>query len=69
MSDKFQIIPETNINFKNKSERNNTLSIRYKINQNKSADLYMSNAFGVQDLGTIIKDKNYKYGLRLNIIY
>ena len=69
LSDKFQIIPETNINFKNKSERNNTLSIRYKINQNKSADLYMSNAFGVQDLGTIIKDKNYKYGLRLNIIY
>ena len=69
LSNKLQVIPEMNITFKNKSKLNNTLSIRYKLNPNKSADLYMSNAFGVQDIGTLIKDKDYRYGLKLNFIY
>tara|TARA_Y100001978_G_scaffold133744_1_gene119590 strand:+ start:505 stop:2343 length:1839 start_codon:yes stop_codon:yes gene_type:complete len=69
LTNKLQIIPETNITFNNKSKLNNTLSIRYKLSPSKSADLYMSNAVGVQDIGTIIKDKDYRYGLKLNIIY
>ena len=68
LSDKLQIIPEMNISIYN-SELNNTLSFRYKLSQRKSADLYLSNAIGVQDLGTIVKDKDYKYGIKLNIIY
>ena len=69
LSNKLQIIPEMNIALNNNSKINNTLSIRYKLSQYKSADLYMSNALGFQDLGTIIKEEDYKYGLRLNIIY
>ncbi len=69
LSDKLQIIPENNITFKNKSKLNNTIAIRYKLSRNKSADFYISNAIGIQDIGTIIKDKDYKYGFKLNIIY
>tara|TARA_Y100000589_G_scaffold294218_1_gene299705 strand:- start:142 stop:1983 length:1842 start_codon:yes stop_codon:yes gene_type:complete len=67
--DELQIIPEMNITLNNKSKLNNTLSIRYKLSKNKTADLYISNAVGVQDIGSIIKDKDYRYGLKLNIIY
>ena len=40
-----------------------------KSSQNNPTYLYISNAVGVKDKGTIIKDKNYKYGLKLNIIF
>ena len=34
----------------------------------KSLDLYYSNAVGVQDIGQLLKDKEYRLGIKLNFL-
>ncbi len=69
LSDNLMLIPEINASIKNDSDFNSTLALRYSISPEKSLDLYYSNAAGVQDIGQILKDKEYKFGINLNFLY
>ena len=69
LTDNLQLIPEANFPLDNKLKSNNTISLRYKPHNNKSIDFYMSNALGVNDLNSTLKDKVYKYGIKINLFY
>ena len=69
VTDNIQIIPEMNYTLDKDLKSNNTISIRYSLNENKSFDLYLSNAVGTQDLGQLLKGKDNKIGFKLNLIY
>ena len=63
------LIPEINTSIKNDSDFNSTLALRYSLSPEKSLDLYYSNAAGVQDIGQILKSKEYRFGINLNFLY
>ena len=69
VTDNIQIIPEMNYSFDKDLKSNNTISVRYSLNENKSFDLYLSNAVGTQDLGQLLKAKENKIGFKLNLLY
>ena len=69
LSDNLQIIPEINYALDKNFKSNNTISIRYSLNENKSIDLYLSNAMGTQDLGQLLRAKNNRIGLKINLLY
>ena len=69
ISDKIQIIPETNILLSKNLRSNYTISIRYGLNENKSIDLYSSNALGIADLSQILVSKENRVGIKLNLLY
>ena len=69
LSDNLMIIPEINTSIKNDSDFNTTLALRYSLSPEKSLDLYYSNAAGVQDIGQILKNKEYRFGINLNFLY
>jgi hypothetical protein len=68
LSYNLMIIPEKNTSIKNDSEINSTLALRYSFSAEKSLDLYYSNALGVQDIGQLLKDKEYRLGIKLNFL-
>ena len=68
-SDNLMLVPEINTSIKNDSELNSTLAIRYSFSSDKSLDLYYSNAAGVQDIGQLLKDKEYRLGMKFNFLY
>ena len=63
------LIPEINSSFRKDSDLNSTLALRYSLSPNKSLDLYYSNAAGVQDIGQLLKDNEYRFGVKLNFLY
>ena len=65
-SENIQLIPEINTLFNENSEFNSTIALRYSYDDNRSIDLYYSNAIGLQDLGQILKGKGNRLGIRLN---
>ena len=67
--DNLQLIPEINTSFKNDSDFNSSLALRYSLKPGKSIDLYYSNAVGIQDIGQLLEDKEYRLGFRLNFLY
>ena len=67
--DNFQLIPEINTSFRNYSDFNSTLALRYTFQEDKSIDLYYSNAIGIQDIGKLLSDDNHRFGIKLNILY
>ena len=67
--DNLQLIPEINTSFKNDSDFNSSLALRYSLKPGKSIDLYYSNAVGIQDIGQLLEDKEYRFGFRLNFLY
>ena len=69
LSDSLMLIPEINTSIKNNSNFNSTLALRYSLSPDKSFDLYFSNAAGVQDLGQILKNEEYRFGINLNFLY
>ena len=69
LTDNFQLIPEANFPISKKLKANNSISLRYKPNNKKSIDFYVSNALGLKDLNSTLKDNNYKYGLKINLFY
>ena len=69
LSDNFMLIPEINTSIKNNSDFNTTLALRYSLSPEKSLDLYYSNAAGVQDIGQLLKDDDYRLGIKLNFLY
>ena len=62
------LIPEINTTIKNESDFNSTLALRYSLSPEKSIDLYYSNAAGIQDIGQLLKDKEYRLGIKLNFL-
>ena len=66
--DNLMLIPEINTSIKNNSDLNSTLALRYSFSPEKSLDLYYSNAAGVQDIGQLLKDKEYRLGIKLNFL-
>ena len=66
--DNLMLIPEINTSIKNDSDLNSTLALRYSFSPEKSLDLYYSNAVGVQDIGQLLKDKEYRLGIKLNFL-
>ena len=69
LTDNLQIIPEINYLLDKEKKSNNTISIRYSFSENKSIDLYTSNALNTQDLGQILKSTDNKFGIKLNLFY
>ena len=67
--DNLQLIPELNTSFKNNSDLNYSLGLRYSYLSGKSIDLYYSNAVGIQDIGQLLEDKEYRIGFKLNFLY
>jgi hypothetical protein len=67
--DNVQIIPEVNTSFNNDSNFNSTIALRYSYSSEKSIDLYYSNAVGIQDVGQLLEDKEYRFGFKLNFLY
>tara|TARA_B100001057_G_scaffold179037_1_gene179822 strand:+ start:554 stop:937 length:384 start_codon:yes stop_codon:yes gene_type:complete len=67
--DNLQLIPEINTSFKNNSDFNSSLALRYSYLSGKSIDLYFSNAVGIQDIGQLLEDKEYRLGFKLNFLY
>ena len=63
------LIPEMNTSLKKDSYLNSTLALRYSFTPAKSLDLYYSNAAGVQDIGQLLKDNKYRFGIKLNFLY
>ena len=68
LSDNLMLIPEMSTSIKNNSDLNSTIALRYSFSPEKSLDLYYSNAAGVQDIGQLLKDKEYRLGIKLNFL-
>ena len=66
--DNLMLIPEINTSIKNDSDVNSTLALRYSFSQEKSLDLYYSNAVGITDIGQLLKDEEYRLGIKLNFL-
>ena len=64
-----QLIPEMNISLNSDADFASSLGIRYSFESGKSIDLYYSNSAGVQDIGQLLEDKKYRFGIRLNFLY
>ena len=64
----FQFIPEINTSLKNNSDFNSTYAFRYSYSQDKSVDLYYSNAAGIQDIGQLLENREFRYGIKLNFL-
>ncbi len=69
LSDNLMLIPEINTSIKKDSDLNSTLALRYSFSPEKSLDLYYSNAAGVQDIGQLLKDNQYRFGIKFNFLY
>ena len=67
--DNIQLIPEINTSFKNDSNFNSTLALRYSYSSEKSIDLYYSNDPCIQDIGQLLEDNGYRFGMKLNFLY
>jgi len=69
LSDNLMLIPEINSSFRNDSDFNSTLALRYSLSPKKSLDLYYTNSSGIQDLGQILQEKKSRVGIKLNFLY
>ena len=69
MNNRFSFSPEMNINLRDIKDTNNSLVFKYLINENKSIDLFLTNALGIQDMSQLIKSKEPKIGIRYNLLF
>ena len=67
--DNLQLIPEMNISLSSDSDFTSLLGLRYSFQQGKSVDLYYSNSAGVHDIGQLLEDKKFRFGIRFNFLY
>ncbi len=66
ISNNVAIIPEINIPIDKKSEFNYSFSIRKNLNKEFDLDLYISNAVGVREIGSLLKSESPTFGILLN---
>ena len=58
-----------NISLNSDSDFSSSLGLRYSFKKGQSIDLYYSNSAGVQDIGQLLEDKKFRFGIRLNFLY
>ncbi len=68
ISDLYQLIPELNISLSKFSETNGSLSLRRVLGSNFYVDLYLSSAAGIQDLGQLLRSRELRKGIRINML-
>ena len=68
INERFSFSPEMNFNFRDSKDNNNALVLNYFINEEKSIDFFVTNALGIQDMSQLIKSKDNKIGIRLNLL-
>ncbi len=66
INDNVAIIPEINVPFDNESEFNYSFSLRKNINKEFDIDLYISNALGVNEIGSLLRSESPRVGILLN---
>ncbi|MCR8540500.1 MAG: hypothetical protein JJ848_009135 [Prochlorococcus marinus CUG1439] len=64
-----QFIPEINTSLKNNSDFNSSYAFRYSYAKDKSVDFYYSNAAGIQDVGQLLENKKFRFGIKFNFLY
>ena len=69
LNDNISLIPELNINLSDTYHNNSSFTFRFLPKENKTIDLYISNALGTQDMAQMLKSNNLKIGLKLNYIF
>ena len=69
LSELYQFIPEVNLSLSKLSESNTTLSLRRVFGNNFYADLYLSSASGLQDLGQLLYSNEIRKGFRMNFLF
>jgi len=67
--EKLYFIPELNSSFRDEKDINSSLVLRYLYSQRKSIDIYYSNATGTQDVGQLLENNDYKFGVKLNFLF
>ena len=67
--DNLQLIAELNASIKDDSDLNSSFALRYSFDSMKSVDVYYSNAAGINDIGTLMQDNEYRFGIKLNFLY
>ncbi len=65
----FQLIPEVNLVGSDFSASNGTLALRWLASENASADIYVSNAAGLLDLGQLLRVDQARVGGRLTFSF
>ena len=66
LNDKISFIPEVNVPFSQDLDPNFSLSMRYYINNEFDLDFYISNAEGINELGSLMRSKSPRIGLLIN---
>tara|TARA_Y100001933_G_scaffold250715_1_gene287352 strand:+ start:997 stop:2913 length:1917 start_codon:yes stop_codon:yes gene_type:complete len=67
--DNLMFIPEINNSFINSSDFNSSFALRYSYKPWSSFDLYYSNSAGIQDIGQMFEEKEFRYGIKFNFQY
>ena len=68
INERFSFSPEMNFNFRDSKDNNNSLVLKYLVNENRSIDLFITSALGIQDMSQLIKSRDNKIGIRLNLL-
>ena len=66
LNDKISLIPEVNVPFSEDLDPNFSFSIRYFLNNEFDLDFYISNAEGINELGSLMRSKTPRIGLLIN---
>ena len=66
LNDKISLIPEANFPFSNDLDPNFSFSVRYFLNNQFNLDFYISNAEGINELGSLMRSKTPRIGLLIN---
>ena len=69
INERFSLSPEMNVNFRDSKDNNNAMVLKYLINEKKSIDFFVTSAMGHQDMSQLIKSKDNKMGIRLNVLF
>ena len=69
INERFSFSPEMNFNFRDSKDNNNALVLKYLVDEKKSIDFFITNALGIQDMSQLIKSKDNKIGVRLNLLF
>lgn len=65
----WQLIPEFNLALSDSGSSNGSVALRWLASQQVSLDLYVSNAAGLYDIGTLLRSEQLRLGTRLSLLF
>jgi hypothetical protein len=65
----WQLIPEFNLALSDSGSSNGSVALRWLASQQVSVDLYVSNAAGLYDIGTLLRSEQLRLGTRLSLLF